>query len=104
MRLHLGLNRGALTMIAVIAALVCICAGAIVVASKAWHAASEPVVSTGIELVDDSEDQTQQQLIDEQQMIASQQQAEQQNELAQQEAQQAEQQGLLVEQQVQAGQ
>lgn len=55
MRLHLGLNRGALTMLAVIATLACICAGAIVVASKAWHAASEPYVSTGIELVDDSQ-------------------------------------------------
>jgi len=37
---------------AVIATLVCICAGAIVVASKAWHAASEPLVSTTVELVD----------------------------------------------------
>ncbi|MHA7661801.1 hypothetical protein [Mycolicibacterium sp. HS_4_1] len=52
MRLHLGVNRGALAMIAVIAALACICAGAIVVASKAWHAASEPYVSTGVELVE----------------------------------------------------
>ncbi|MUL76389.1 hypothetical protein [Mycolicibacterium sp. CBMA 226] len=104
MRHHLGLNRGALAVFAVIVTLVCICAGAIVVASKAWHAASEPLVSPGIELVDDSQDQTQQQLIDQQMMIAAQQQAEQQNELAQQEAQQAEQQGLLVEQQVQAGQ
>ena len=39
-------------MFAVIATLVCICAGAIVVASKAWHAASEPLVSTTVELVD----------------------------------------------------
>ncbi|BCI84247.1 hypothetical protein MTY66_58720 [Mycolicibacterium sp. TY66] len=52
MRLHIGLNRGAIAVLAVIAALVCICAGAIVVASKAWHAASEPVVSTGVELVE----------------------------------------------------
>ena len=52
MRPHLGVNRGALAMIAVIAALVCICAGAIVVASKAWRAASEPSVSVGVELVE----------------------------------------------------
>jgi len=52
MRLHIGLNRGAIAVLAVIAALVCICAGAIVVASKAWHAASEPVVSTSVELVE----------------------------------------------------
>ena len=52
MRPHLGVNRGALAMIAVIAALVCICAGAIVVASKAWHAASEPSVSIGVELIE----------------------------------------------------
>ncbi|BBZ56095.1 MULTISPECIES: hypothetical protein [Mycobacteriaceae] len=54
MRLHLGLNRGALALFAVIATLVCICAGAIVVASKAWHAASEPLVSTSVELVDET--------------------------------------------------
>lgn len=54
MRLHIGLNRGAIAVLAVIAALVCICAGAIVVASKAWHAASEPLVSTSVELVDET--------------------------------------------------
>lgn len=54
MRLQLGINRATIAVFAVVAALVCICAGAIVVASKAWHAASEPYVSTGVELVDDS--------------------------------------------------
>ncbi|HEX7826787.1 MAG TPA: hypothetical protein VF477_17925 [Mycobacterium sp.] len=55
MRLQLGINRATIAVFAVVAALVCICAGAIVVASKAWHAASEPYVSTGVELVDDSQ-------------------------------------------------
>ena len=103
MKLHIGVSRATLAVFAVIAALAFICAGAIRVASTAWHSESERSVSVGVRLMDDSDDAIQQQ-IDQQQMIASQQQAEQQNELAQQEAQQAEQQGLLVEQQVQAGQ
>jgi hypothetical protein len=101
MKFNNALSRAEITSFAVIATLAFTCAGAGQVASTAWRATPERSVSTGVQLVDASDDaaQQQQQMNDEQQMNASEQQAEEQNEVAQQEAQQAEQQGQLVEQQ-----
>ena len=55
MKLHIGVSRATLVVFAVIVALAFMCAGAIRVASAAWHSESEQSVSIGVQLLDDSE-------------------------------------------------